>query len=109
MQPPSFDEFMKQEQGPGNLVNPDSPEPFTLTKCPTPNCGGRKFDTTYEGGYLVRFSCEKGCVLSVHRNAFTQEIIYYQLDSFNESHFTDPDYIRGLKFNPVGEKYVDWY
>lgn len=100
---------MKQDQDPESSVNPDNPESFTLANCPTPNCSGRKLDTTFEEGFLVRFSCANGCKFLVHRNAFTQEIIYFQLHSFNESHFTDPDYIRGLKFNPVGEKYVDWY
>jgi hypothetical protein len=106
MRPPSFEEFMaKHSTGKGT----EGTEPLSLTECPIPECSGKKLFPKYKDGLLTNFTCENGCSFSVHRNIFTNDIVFYQLDSFIESHFLKPQHIRGLKFNPVGQKYVDWY
>ena len=107
MQPPSFEEFMAQRTA--GRVPGGQEEPLKLQECPIPECTGSRLLPIYKDGLLTGFKCEKGCAFSVHRNIFTNDIVFYQLDSFIESNFKRPEHIRGLKFNPVGEKYVDWY
>jgi hypothetical protein len=106
MQPLSFDEFLKQQQA--KCVD-DQSNGLKLSACPTPGCGSTELIPFYEDGILDRFSCDSGCHFTVKRNAFTGEIVYFHLDSFDESRFPDPGSIRGMKFNPVGECYADWY
>ena len=106
MQPPSFDEFIKQQNGPG--VD-DTPEELAFCECPTPGCGSKVLSPQYEDRLLTGFSCDRGCVFSVKRNAFTGDITYFLLVKFDESRFMDPGSIRGMKFTPLGECYADWY
>lgn len=106
MQPPSFEEFMNKQSA---KDAPSAHEVLNLTECPVPGCPGKHLKPGYEKGVLTSFTCENGCKFSAHRNIFTNDIVFYQLDQFVEAHFVRPELIRGLKFNPIGEKYVDWY
>ena len=109
MRPPSYEEFMKRDAGP-EAFSPEQPEPILLETCPTPSCGSKHLHPEYDSsGLLTGVTCGHGCVLSVKRNAFTNEITYFQLVSFNESNVSDPHSVRGIKFSPVGEIYTDWY
>jgi len=108
MQPPSFDDFMKEKEVEGGLVG-DRTEPLKFKSCPTPGCGCKVIHAVHEDGVLQGFECEEGCSYIVKRNAFTGELIYFILTAFTKSRFSDPDNLRGLKINPIGEPYTDWY
>ncbi len=108
MQPPSFDEFMRKQNIRDGSASEEL-EPFTLEECPTPGCKCKKLNPVYENGLIAGFSCESGCEFTTKRNTFTGDIVYFSLDSFNELRFGDPASIRGMKFNPLGEPYTEWY
>ncbi len=109
MRPPSYEEFMKRDAGP-EAFSPEQPEPILFETCPTPGCGSKHLHPEYDSsGLLSGVTCGHGCVLTVRRNAFTSEIIYFQLISFNESNVGDPLSVKGIKFSPVGDIYTDWY
>ena len=108
MRPPSFDEFMEKEKD-ADAFSQDNPEPFLLEVCPTPGCNCGKIHPYFEDGLLTGFTCESGCEFTAKRNAFTGDFIYFMLDTFVESRFKNPSDIRGMKFNPLGETYTDWY
>ncbi len=107
MQPPSFEEFIKQKNS--RNESGEELEPFTLEVCPTPGCKCKKLHPSYEGTSLKGFSCDFGCSFIAKRNTFTGDLICFELEKFKESRFDDPDGIRGMKFNPLGEPYTDWY
>lgn len=105
MQPPSFDEFIRKDAG--KKAEQIVEEPFLLTVCPVPGCGSAALRAQYERGQLVGFSCANGCRLSVRRNVFTGDVMYYILDDTLVSHAHADS--RGMKFTPLGEPYTDWY
>lgn len=109
MQPPSFEDFIKNTK-----VRPEgSPEgveeELAVETCPTPGCKGTELTPVHEEGLILGFSCEKGCEFSVKRNAFTGEIIYYKLEKFDEKAVPSPDDVQGMKFTVLGEVFTDWY
>ena len=109
MRPPSFEEFMKKQRTVPEGVGEGEVEEFKLEVCPTPGCGCEELHPKYDNELITGFSCEKGCLFTAKRNAFTGDLIYYKLEMFIESRFSDPVGIRGMKFSPLGEAYTDWY
>ncbi len=108
MRPPSYDEFINEEQD-DNAFSPENPEPFVLEVCPVPGCKCKALHTVFEEGVVKGFWCEDGCNLTAKHNAFTNDLICYSLDKFDESRFEDPRSMHGMKFNPMGEIFTDWY
>lgn len=106
---PTFDEFMKKKQTTADGLDAGELEEFTLEMCPTPGCKCGRLTPRYEDGLIVGFSCQLGCEFSAKRNVFTGDVVYYKLEKFLEPRFEDPESVRDMKFNPVGEIYTDWY
>jgi hypothetical protein len=109
MQPPSFDEFISKSKSTCAPGVTQVANEIEFDNCPTPGCGCKEIIPRSENGVFTSFSCDGGCVFSVKRNAFTGDIVYFKLERFNESRFKQPENIRGMKFNPCGEPYTDWY
>lgn len=109
MRPPSFDEFMEQDKG-VEAFSVENPEPLLLETCPTPSCASKHMHPEYDSeGLLSGFSCGHGCTYMVKRNAFSNEITYFALISFNESNVEDPTSVVGIKINTCGEVFTEWY
>jgi len=109
MQPPSFEDFMKKKRIVPDGFSEEDLEPFQLEVCPTPGCRSDELTPKYEDGLIVSFSCGKGCHFTAKRNTFNGDLIYFKLEKFEEILFSNPDDIRDMKFNPLGEAYTDWY
>lgn len=108
MQPPTFEEFAHSRKPDSN--GDHHLEDFNIEKCPTPGCECHEVHPFHEDAAIIDgFTCGNGCHFIAKRNAFTGEIICYQLTDYNSLLvFTNRDVI-GLKFNPLGEPYTDWY
>jgi hypothetical protein len=106
MQPPTFDDFLK------NHAVSDSEEHFeelSIAVCPTPGCHSHSVHPFFSGSQIAGFTCGNGCRFTSRRNAFTNEIIYYRLDETNPAVVGSTVDVRGMKFNVMGEPYTDWY
>lgn len=104
MRPPSFEEFKRREES----GTPDAEE-FQLERCPTPGCNCGQLHVQWEDGKAITFRCDFGCVYSVRRNAFTDDLMYYLLEEFDITRFGSTTDLKGLKINALGEVYTDWY
>jgi len=104
MQPPSFDDFIRRESTKSSTESPR--ETFKLETCPTPGCSSHALKVTWDGGKIMGFRCANGCEFTARRNVFTGDIMYYILTS---CHLRSAEEVKGMKFTPLGEAYLDWY
>ncbi len=108
MQPPSFEEFVRRQEA-ATAVKEPTPEHFPLEKCPTPGCNCGQLHPVRKNGRITGFRCDYGCVFSARRNVFTNDITYYKLEEFDVTRIPDSSEVKGMKFNPLGEPYADWF
>jgi hypothetical protein len=109
MQPPSFEEFIRNQSESTVTARGDTFEHFTLEKCPTPGCDCGRVTPRWRNGKMMGFSCEFGCVFTAQRNAFTGEVMYFRLERFDVTRIPNASDIKGMKFSPLGEVYTDWF
>ena len=109
MQPPSYEEFIRNQQE--SMVAERNPEKekFLIETCPTPGCRCGRVRPRWRDGKIAGFSCDFGCVFTAQRNAFNGNIMYFRLDRFDVMRFRDSSGFKGMKFKPDGEIYADWF
>jgi len=107
MRPESFDDFIRREKVASGGEN--AAQEFQLEVCPTPDCGSTHLTLDYDNGSFIGFTCDNGCKYIVKRNAFTGDLMYFQLVDCDTTRVPSAKDARGMKFNPLGEPYADWY
>jgi hypothetical protein len=109
MKPQSFEDFIRKgrTKPPGEGENPT--QEFELQGCPTPGCGCGQLHLEWDDDMFIGFRCDFGCVYKAKRNAFTGDLMYYQLIECDVTRIPNSSDVKGIKFNPLGEPYTDWY